>query len=542
MSRSRAYSLSLRRAEKMIKTLISIRIRSLIGGRPDSKGKRGANRIVMALVALYLIGVTVFLCASLASAIAPGMISAGLDSSYLGLFMIASFSFVFIFGIFETKSELFDCKDNDLLLSMPIRPDDIVASRIATVMIYSYGEILLVMLPAIVVYGINGGSVRGIVGGLLSMILIPPLATSLSCGIGYILALLSKKVKRNTLVSVVLALLFIALYFFVYTRVVGGLDSIMNGNADTLDVPLLSVIGSIAMLDLVPFIIFDIVSLFAIYFAWMWLSTKYISIVTASRATVSRKYKAVRMNASSCMVALVKKEFARFFSSAVYIINCSLGVILAIGGGIFILMKEREIAYLADTLAFYFGISGEEMIAPIAIAATSLFAAMNTVSTPALSLEGKSFWIIKSMPVSARTVLVAKLLPHLILTTPSIVIGSLLVMRAVHAPVEFWAFFVITPIVMNLLVALSGAVIGALLPKLEFQNEVQPIKQSLAMIVTLMTNLLITAGAVMANVYCVSKDECMLGAMLTPVVALLLTVILFVILLGPCARKYEKLS
>ena len=146
------------------------------------------------------------------------------------------------------------------------------------------------------------------------------------------------------------------------------------------------------------------------------------------------------------------------------------------------------------------------------------------------------------MPLTARTVLVAKLVPHLILTTPSTVIGSLLVMRAVHAPVEFWVFFVVTPIIINLLIALSGAVIGALLPKLDFQSEVQPIKQSLAIFVTLITNMLIAAATVMANLYCVRKGEPMLGAILTPVVAALISVILFVILLGPCARKYEKLS
>ena len=75
------------------------------------------------------------------------------------IFALASIvaSALCMFGsIFTTKTQIFESGDNELLLSMPIPPRYIFFSRMAILLIVNYGLEALVMLPAMVAYGIVG--------------------------------------------------------------------------------------------------------------------------------------------------------------------------------------------------------------------------------------------------------------------------------------------------------------------------------------------------------------------------------------------------
>ena len=130
----------------MIKILIKNRLRSLLGtmvnkSRDGSAVKGGRGRIVLVIILyLFLAGSFAFMSTSVAMVLGTVLIPIGAAWLYFAIFIIAALSVIFILGIFETKAELFECKDNDLLLSMPIKPRDIVASRVCVVLIYNYLE------------------------------------------------------------------------------------------------------------------------------------------------------------------------------------------------------------------------------------------------------------------------------------------------------------------------------------------------------------------------------------------------------------------
>ena len=125
----------------MIKALTLIRLRAMIGSL-GAKGKDGGVKpsgrwkiLGISLLFLYLGGVFAYLSGSMAVMLAPVTIAMDMGWLYFTLFNTAAFTMIFLFSIFETKSELFECKDNELLLSMPIKPRDIILSRIFTVLI-----------------------------------------------------------------------------------------------------------------------------------------------------------------------------------------------------------------------------------------------------------------------------------------------------------------------------------------------------------------------------------------------------------------------
>ena len=197
----------------MIKTLLGARLRSALStllsrGKKDGSTRIGKGRVAaLALAYIYVIVVFGGLMAFNAVSMAPVLISLDLDWFYFATFTAIAFLGVFLLSIFETKSELFECKDNELLLSMPIRPRDIVLSRVFTVLVFNYLETFLLILPAVIVYAIFGGSLHGIIGSILVMLLLPLLSTSLSSGVGYVLAIVAKKLKNNSFLTVAASLL-----------------------------------------------------------------------------------------------------------------------------------------------------------------------------------------------------------------------------------------------------------------------------------------------------------------------------------------------
>ena len=170
----------------MTKKLIALRFLSILNsiamGRKKGKSSSYSKARLLGylLIYAYLIATFVSLSSMIAYSLGSVFIPLGFETLYFGLFMTASVTLVFVLSIFETKSELFESKDNELLLSMPIKPNSIVLSRIVTVLVYNYIETLIVMVPAIVVYGIVGGSVVGVLGASVTTLILPLLATALA--------------------------------------------------------------------------------------------------------------------------------------------------------------------------------------------------------------------------------------------------------------------------------------------------------------------------------------------------------------------------
>ena len=171
----------------MIKLLLRNRINSIIGtivgkGRGNTVRKSSRGRKIGALLGfsfalIIALVYVIFFEISLAKIILPE-----LPWLYYGIFTLISFALTFFLSIFETKSELFECKDNELLLSMPIKSRDILASRLLIVLIYNYLSDLIFMIPAVIIYGIYTADAVGIVGGILVTLIIPFLASMSNIG------------------------------------------------------------------------------------------------------------------------------------------------------------------------------------------------------------------------------------------------------------------------------------------------------------------------------------------------------------------------
>ncbi len=531
----------------MIKALIGIRLRAMLGAI-SGKGKDGKTRtasrgrlILFAFLYLYIAAAFVFMFGAVAFGMSLSMIP-GSERMYFGMFSLIAFSFIFLFSIFETKGELFDCKDNEILLAMPIPAGSIVISRILTVLIYNYVESALVLIPAIAVFLISGGSpLYALVGGGLALLGIPLIATSLASGVGYIVAVVSHRMKNKTLVTTVLSAAFLIAYFVLYFSFLGS--DVPESDAIVIpENPIITAIGSFCCLDPLAVVIFILLTVFTSVLAYRLITRNYLAIITDSRGVKKNVYHREALASRSALSAVTRKELRRFFSSSTYMLNSAMGLIMLVLLAGYALFERETLLSAVDMLSAELPmITKDGILPPVAITAIIFISATNTISAAALSLEGKSLWILRSMPIPARTVLLGKALVHLIVTTPPTVLSSVLLGIAIEAPIYWWPYLIVVPIASNFLFALLGIVLNTLFPKLEFENEAQPVKQSLSIFLMMLCGVvwgLIVSGINMAGgIFGLG----LISATAILVLSLIISAVLYILIRGPLSRKFERL-
>jgi len=476
----------------------------------------------------------------IAISLALVMVPAGQDAMYFGFATIGAFFLIFVFSIFETKSEIFECKDTELLLSMPISPSHIVISRVATVLIYNLAEAMVVALPFSIVYTAFGGNSLYAVLGAISVLLASLLATALASAVGYVFALIAKRLKNNTLLTSAISVVGFIVFFVIYYSTLSVVPEDGEEMVQIPDIPIVSALGSASTGNVIALLILAVMSLGAFFIAYRLISASYISIATSSSGAARIKYKREVLKKESALSALTKKELRRFFTSSAYILNSTMGIIFGVLLSVYICFGGADM---------FLELGGEDIALPsgfvetILIIAVSFIVSMTNISSAALSLEGKNLWILKSMPVSAKTVLLSKTLPHIIITTPPSILVSLLVAIGARISGIYLLPLFLLPLSLNVLFAAFGTVMNVAFPKFEFENEAQPIKQSMAVTLCLLFQMLwslIISGLIIVSVFLGGELGAIISTLLAVLLTVLITVMLFVIILGPSARRYEK--
>ncbi len=535
----------------MLKSLLSVRLKSFLTGflGKSKDGKVSVGRTIgMSILMAFLLLCFAIIVISVSAPMALLLVPMGLYAEYFGLMNIATFSIVFIFSIFETKSELFDCKDNELLLSMPIRPLDIVISRSATILILNAAEALFIMIPASILFVIFGGSAWYIPTSLLTAVIISLLATVLASAIGYLVAIIAKRFKNNSFITLGASLLFLFAYFFGYSAIMEMMLALEETDPEVV-LEMISgllrpfaFIGKMSLFDPLYIIGLVVVTVAVTALAWSILSKNYIRIITASYTVAGKKYKAERLVSRSATLALAGKEVAAFFSNATYMLNGAIGVIFSVLIGIFAIISREELLLAVDELTMLLGVPSSGVAALAIVIVTTALTAFNGISASALSLEGKRFWIVKSAPVLAIDLLYAKLAPHLLICVPATLITSVLLGVALEISLPDWIFVIITPLVATIAFAMLGLVFNALWPKLEYENEAQVVKQSLPVFLTTLLPMLLLPLFFIGAVY----FSLLLGTLITEIIFLgfnlALFLVLYLLLVGPIARRVDKMK
>ena len=270
-----------------------------------SKGTVIAYFVLFALLMVGLLGgMFTFLAFTLRSTIVSGY-----GWFYYLIFALAAVCIGAFGSVFNTFSGLYLSRDNDLLLSMPIPVHSIMASRLLTVFLMGLMYSGVVSIPAAIVYlAAAGFSVNGFLGAVLFVTLIAVFVLVLSCLLGYGVARLSLKLKNKSFMTVIFALLFIAIYYFAYFKAGSFIGEIVANIALYSEdlhaaAPLVFGIGRAFEGDLLSLLLVTlaVAALFAL--TWYILSRSFLKIATATGKADRKIYRETRAKRKSAFSA-----------------------------------------------------------------------------------------------------------------------------------------------------------------------------------------------------------------------------------------------
>lgn len=208
---------------------------------------------------------------------------------------------------------------------------------------------------------------------------------------------------------------------------------------------------------------------------WVLLRRSFIRIATATGQSAKRAYReraAVRRSVSS---ALLSKELRRFTASPNYMLNCGMGVLLMPLAGFTLLWKGSDIR---AALGAALGAEAGAYLSVMLTAALCMLAAMNDMAAPSVSLEGKSLWLLQSLPVTPWQVLRAKLVMQLLLTGIPAAVCLLCAVLAISMTAAEAVLLAAVCLLFVVLSAMLGLFLGLKMPNLTWTSEITPIKQS----------------------------------------------------------------
>lgn len=480
----------------MLKTLIKLQFQKALARyttNSSNKKKNGKkslfNSPVVYLALLAFVAVVFgYMFFNMFDLMAPMLLTSGFTWLYFLYAMGASFVLSTIGCIFLSLSQLYEAKDNELLLSMPIPPRSILFCR----MLPLYAQNLLfcafVQIPALLAYMMHAQVTASlIISQIVILLLVPLLSLSVSCILGWLIALATSKTRHKNVVTIVFSLIFFGLYFYLYYQA-DDLVKTLAANSIGIGANIkdgaypLYLTGLGASGDLLPLlgIAVVIIALFAIVYAV--LSHSYIKLATSKKGAKKAVYKEKPLKVSSTSKALLRKERMMFTGNATYMLNSGLSALIMVGGTIYAVFQFNMLkglpSELIDIISVYL---------PLII---SFVIAMGPISAASISMEAKNLWLMQSLPVSPLQVLREKLKLHFLINgvvslVPSVVLSIMLGMRPVSIVIT-----ILIPIIFSLFSGLLGLMFDMKKPKLNWNTAAEAVKQSASVMLSLLLSFL----------------------------------------------------
>lgn len=467
------------------------------------------KKVMIGLLALYVFAALLFSFVFVFYNLASGLIPLDLGWVYFANVGIMSVMMSVMFTIFTSQSMLFEAKDNQLLLSLPIKPSQILGSRLLVLGVLEYLSSLLILLPAGAVYVyLANPPVMFYIVFLLATILLPLLGLAIASFFGYIVSSVTSRMRNKSLFVTFFSLLFVGGYLWGYTSLTSGVATLVAngqsiGEAIKNMLPPFYYLGTAMVhIDVVSLVYFALWCLTPFALIYMWLSKSFISLATANRQAKKLVYKESAAQRNSVFSALLNKEMKKFVGTPMYLLNCGISYLMAIGFGVYFFIKGP------DMLGAIFSNMPEvsSYIVPAVTVVLCFLAGMSFTTAPSISLEGKNLWILRSMPIKVGDIFNAKIALNLIFGFIALVFAGICVIYRIAPTVVDALLIVLIPLSVQVFTAIAGLICNLFFPKFDAVNDTIVIKQSASVIVAMLVSFALVILMIVAYVASLSVN------------------------------------
>ncbi|MCR5801413.1 MAG: hypothetical protein K6G57_03675 [Lachnospiraceae bacterium] len=434
----------------------------------------------------------------------------GLTSSMPALCAITICALAFLFTVFRTNGYLFGFKEYDMLMALPFGAKDIAGCRFLYMYEKSMPWYVSVSFSVMIVYGVFAGpSVIVYPIWIVLSLMLPIIPMLAAAFIGFIIAKIGSGFKNKTIVQTVLSTVFvlfvIASRFFIEDmfrndkteEVLLSASEEMDRIGDIL-LPAKWFAASVVSCSISDMLLLigSSVILFIIVFALVGRSYRKINSALKTH-TSSGKFVMTDQKKRSVIGAIVFKEFKRMTGSAVYMTNACIGEIMCVIAGIAILFVNVD--SLLNEMTKGAPVNGRTL-APAIPLIIYIFLGMVATTAFTPSLEGKNYWIVQSLPISKRTLYLGKILFNLCLTVPFMIFSTITFSIAFKVSFVSMILYIVFGMSLCIFSSCWGCVCGIKHMKLDWENEVEVIKQSAAVAIYLLPNMFACMALIVLDV------------------------------------------
>ena len=450
----------------------------------------------------------------------------------------------FVFTLLRTNGYLFNFKEYDMLMSLPFEAKTVAGCKFLYMYIKSlpwYISISLAMLigyasfarPSVLVYPI---------WIVLSLILpiIPMLASAL---IGFLIARISAGFRKTNIVQTVLTVAFVIFCFslryiiegmFKNDKVEETLQSAakITGSAARYYPPALWFSNAITKLSAIEILLLLCVSIALFCLVFLIVGRSYRNINSALKShAAAKRYRMEGQKERSVVNAIAFKEFKRMTGSTTYTVNGAMGEILAFLLGVVTLIFgfDKIVATVTNNAPF-----DPAILQPAIPFIVYFFVGMVSTTVMSPSLEGKNYWIMQSLPIEKKTVYQGKMLFNMYLTVPFMLFATVCICISAKVPIVNTALNCVLGVVLCAFSTAWGCVCGVRHIRLDWENEVEVIKQGSAVTVYMFPNLFAVMGLCVLTVF--------LGTKIDHIIITLLFILIASVLAALSYKRVMKLS
>lgn len=490
-------------------------------------GKR--RRIVgNAVGALCLYGLLMAYCAAMCVGYGRyGMAEAVPITCALTISLLA-----FAFTLFKTNGYLFNFKEYDMLMSLPFEARTVAGCKFLYMYVKSLPWYLSISLAMLIGYGVYAKPPAPVYPLWLALSLLLPVIPMLAAALlGFVIARISAGFRRTNIVQTVLT---VALVLFCFSlrfiiedvlrneKVQAALEATSAATIGAANVylPARWFADAVARLSLPGGLLLVGASalLFAGAFRVVGRSYRRVNSALKSHAA-ARGFRMTVQKRRSVVWAIAFKEFKRMTGSTTYMVNGGMGVILASLAGALTLAVGPERIIRTVTQGAPIDVA---MLRPAIPFIVYFFIGMVATTACSPSLEGKNYWIIRSLPIEPKTVYLGKMLFNLAMTVPFMAFSTLCLCVAGRTPIVDTALYLLLGLALCAFSTAWGCVCGIRHMRLDWENEIEVIKQGAAVAVYMLPNLFAVMGLTVLVVLLGTRmDQRLLTLALTGVVAAL---------------------
>ena len=390
---------------------------------------------------------------------------------------------IFFFTILKAGSVIFQKNSYEILCSMPISQTAIVVSRFLGMYLGNAILSLVVMIPGMAVYAyFQKPGFDFYFFGTFGTLFLPLLPMTIATVFGALITAVSSRMKHTSMVRTILSVLLVLAIMVgssALTQVEGeitiemlqDLSGIVEKIIGRMYPPAVWLGKAMTEGRLVQAGLYFGISVLCFLVMIVLVSKNFQKICQRLYSTNAKHdYQMSHLKRNSVLETLYKKELKRYFSSSIYVTNTIIGPIMMVLLSAAVLFMDTgelsEILLMTDRLVD---------LMPFAMAATSCL--MTTTST-SISLEGKEWWIVKSLPIGAKELFDSKMLVNLTIILPFYMISEILLMIGLRPGVMDAIWMIILPLILILFACVFGITINLLFPVFQWENDVTVVKQS----------------------------------------------------------------